>query len=173
MTLRWHMVINFGVQSPFIWNSFKKWNFDIAAAVPDNNFSVQSFVLSDSSPMSIGFRHCSSTSGYKVSYLVIPLQWALDFDSVMEGCRWVWTSAGTFVLTAQLTWHLYCCTRLASVLPCLTCICTPVLDLDKCTCVLDWELFSCTQVAYHMYSFKIEKIILICALGTKLSSLTE
>ena len=72
----------------------------------------------------------------------------------MEGCRWVWTSAGTFVLTAQLTWHLYSCTRLASVLLCLTCICTPVLDLDRkrvlvywtenCSHVLEWRII-CTR----------------------------
>ena len=68
----------------------------------------------------------------------------------MEGCRWVWTSAGTFVLTAQLTWHLYSCTRLASVLLCLTCICTPVLDLDRKRVLVYW-----TEICSHVLEWRI------------------
>ena len=122
MTLRWHMVINFGVQSPLIRNFFKKWNFDIAAAVPDNNFSVQSFVLSDSSPMRIGFWHWRSTSGYKIS-----TQWFLSNEHWILTVWWR-VAAGCEPpqahLCSQLSWH------------------------GICTHVLDWHLYSRAWLAF-------------------------
>ena len=73
----------------------------------------------------------------------------------MEGCRWVWASAGTFVLTAQLTWHLYSCTRPASVHLYSTGICTPVLDL---------HLFSCTRLGYAYLCTRL-RIVLMYSSG--------
>ena len=73
----------------------------------------------------------------------------------MEGCRWVWSSAGTFVLTAQLTWHLYSCTRPASVL---------LYSTGICTLVLNWHLHSCTRLGYTYLCTRL-RIVLMYSSG--------
>ena len=112
--------------------------------------------------MRIGFWHWRSTSGYKIS-----TQWFLSNEHwiltvwwrVAAGCeppqahlcsQLSWHG----ICTPVLDWHLYSCTRLPYVLLCLTCICTPVLDLDRirvlvywtenCSHVLEWRII-CTR----------------------------